>query len=647
MPVLQMQFEPGDYDAARPTVEELMARYEQWSQTPQGPGDASNLQLLLEWKVGYSDGRLDRWERDEVEEFLLGWCPRKLSVPADFANELTESIANGFVFLGEQGLLSSRGEDARVLAGHARSLAGLCEQKMSDPANFGMAKSIFSSVGVDLDENLTPDRLNEVMEQFNALPLEQRKAITDPGVQQSVPDRPVIGPVVLPTDDEVRESAAAAPVLATFAALNTYFEAPGRPLTAKGNIKLADAQALSEIIGSEPLEEKINNFTHQRHTSARMPNLDHWQWWARQAGALRTSKSRMIGVDAWRKRQAKDPVREASKAFGILMDHGVVDSFTFHNPWSNAEVIDALTGSLLALMLGSQTPVAFDTLVDVVLQYRDEVGPRPAFGDPDYQARRTRGDVDQMLTMLERAGVVVQRDVTHIPAAFREERVGGVVELTPFGVRTSVKEAQKAGFDVETIDSTAQLSANDLARLANQEVLSPESWMNLLVAWLGERDDRHQGLRDVFASLDDGILLIVLETITPEPLVEDFADVLQEAIETGPPEARLPALAYGWLAAYDRLNPSTVSAEAVTASRLTMLGMLATIDPASVPETMEADRTTQDLLAEVAVISQLMPPNVVALLDAIGRHHPDKAVAKSARRETLRVRSRLASQRRG
>jgi hypothetical protein len=54
-----------------------------------------------------------------------------------------------------------------------------------------------------------------------------------------------------------------------------------------------------------------------------------------------------------------------------------------------------------------------------------------------------------------------------------------------------------------------------------------------------------------------------------------------------------------------------------------------------------------DLIAEIAEISRLMPLNAVALLEAIGKHYPDAAVAKSARREALKVRSRLANQRLG
>ena len=256
----RMRFEPGDVEDARGTIEELADLYESWFRV-RHPGadadDGSDLEMLLDWKVNYGDGRLDEWSVADVEEFVLGWCPRKVSAPPSWAVPMVESVANGFVFLGERGLLSPSSDPADRLAAHTRSLAGECERRMGDPTNFGMAKSLFAGMGVDLEEEVTQEGLNSLMEQFNSLPFEQRKAFTDPFMGPGTQEQLSIGPVVLPSEEEVRAAAAAAPVLAGFRALSDYFEAPGRPLTAAGNIKLADAGALSEILGSEPLEESI------------------------------------------------------------------------------------------------------------------------------------------------------------------------------------------------------------------------------------------------------------------------------------------------------------------------------------------------------------------------------------------------------
>ena len=89
-----------------------------------------------------------------------------------------------------------------------------------------MAKGLVAGAGADFGSDLTPDSIQQIMDDFNALPYEQRKAITDPQIGQPEP-MPTIGPVVMPSDDEVRRSAAEAPVLRQFNALADFFKTPG------------------------------------------------------------------------------------------------------------------------------------------------------------------------------------------------------------------------------------------------------------------------------------------------------------------------------------------------------------------------------------------------------------------------------------
>jgi hypothetical protein len=82
-----MRFRPGDFEAANVVRDELIDRYDAW-QRQRHPAaevvDVAELGMLLDWKVGYGNGRFDAWAIGEVDEFLLDWCPRKLSVsPAE------------------------------------------------------------------------------------------------------------------------------------------------------------------------------------------------------------------------------------------------------------------------------------------------------------------------------------------------------------------------------------------------------------------------------------------------------------------------------------------------------------------------------------------------------------------------------------
>jgi hypothetical protein len=130
----------------------------------------------------------------------------------------------------------------------------------------------------------------------------------------------------------------------------------------------------------------------------------------------------------------------------------------------------------------------------------------------------------------------------------------------------------------------------------------------------------------------------------PQALEEDFAPVMRDLAASRPADDVLGAVATTWLLDHGRLDADRLPRDRLLAAGLTTLGLLAADDPEAVPAAMGADRPRQDHLDVVAAASRRMPPNVEALLDSIGRHHPDAAVAKAARKELLRVRSRLARQ---
>lgn len=60
---------------------------------PVDPIDAGDLGLLLDWKRSYGDERLGRWRRVEIEQFLLDWCPAKLSATAQQVQSLPAAVA--------------------------------------------------------------------------------------------------------------------------------------------------------------------------------------------------------------------------------------------------------------------------------------------------------------------------------------------------------------------------------------------------------------------------------------------------------------------------------------------------------------------------------------------------------------------------
>jgi hypothetical protein len=442
----------------------------------------------------------------------------------------------------------------------------------------------------------------------------------------------------------VRSSAAEAPVLRQFNALAEFFKAPGRRLTTKGNIRLADAEELSEILGAEPMAVVVGPRTFKKRSSEDMPNLDHWQWWAREAGALRVHKGRLVAVEAWKKRSTKDPVAEVRKAFEVLQRFGVYSSYRRMSLFSFGTFIDETDTAVLMMLLDSSRPMQFEDLASRIAAIRKEAGFQPVMGDPEFDYDLVKGALDDMFTVLERAGVIVQADLEFAEKRHRLRRVGGTVALTPFGTLMAVEQVRQSGFVVHTLDAASDLTAVRLAELATAETLDVEAWLTLVADWLDEQTDRPGAVRDLCDELTaNEMIFAVLATQLPAPLVDDFTAVLRHRLTTHAPDDVLAALAYRWLTKIGGLEADEADPQREAVSELIILGFLASADPQRTIESAAEDLPPEDFSAMVTNAARIMPPYVESLLEAIGRYYSDKAVAKNARRELLRVRSRLAN----
>ena len=103
-----MSFTVEDEDAFHARRDELVADFAAWLAASNVTGaDAGDAAVALDWKWGYQDGELGRWTVADLEEFLLGWCPRKLSMqPEEYAG-FPGSIRAFMTFLADRGLLTS------------------------------------------------------------------------------------------------------------------------------------------------------------------------------------------------------------------------------------------------------------------------------------------------------------------------------------------------------------------------------------------------------------------------------------------------------------------------------------------------------------------------------------------------------------
>jgi hypothetical protein len=104
----------------------------------------SDASLALDWKFGYGDGHLGRWTAGEITEFLVGWCPRKLSASQENCAAIPGNTTLLTDYLAARGLLAQESATAAVLRAAATDATAAFIAEMGNPARFGMAKALFA-----------------------------------------------------------------------------------------------------------------------------------------------------------------------------------------------------------------------------------------------------------------------------------------------------------------------------------------------------------------------------------------------------------------------------------------------------------------------------------------------------------------------
>lgn len=631
--------EDARYDTWR---DDLVADFDRFVQPFGLALDASDLGLLLDWKRSYGNGRLGRWRRVELEEFLLAWCPAKLSATAEEVQTLPVTVGLAMKFLAARGLLERGSDGVDELSEHAAGLHADFLTEMDNPANFGMAKSLFA--GLDLDgDDLSPETVEAAIARFNSLPDEERRALTG-GDAPGYPTRDiVVGPVTLPEEETLRSAALDSPVLQAFLGIADYCATPGRTLTKAGNLKLVDARALVELLDTGDVfrEPGDDDWRGSTRSAAQLPVLDHWKWWASEAGVLRKRQGRLVAVDAWRKRVGKDPLHELLDALHLLANVGPLRSvrWWFSDPIITA--LDASLGPLLGRLATSPDGADYDEVV------QDWQSMLQRLNVPEWWPGQGASYISLLVEVLERVGVAVHREAQASTTTIGSSvRSGGVVTLTPVGFRFAVELLRNQGVTVEVVPEPRAQTVGGLVTLAAD--VDPELWWTTTLGWLDAQVDQPAALQELLTELeraeDPALLLLILDPALDQ-VVDRLVPAMRRLARPGgdPSTDDLAMLAAEWLHRHGELGADQINEDALATSRVIALGRLAVSAPELVIEALTATPSS-DAYAFVQLIGQLLPRYAVELLEVIGQHHPDKGVAKAARKQLFRTRSRLVQQ---
>jgi len=608
----------------------------------------SDASLALDWKFGYGDGHLGRWTAGEITEFLVGWCPRKLSVSQEDCAAIPGNIALFTDYLATQGLLAQGSATAAVLRAAATDATEEFIAEMGNPASFGMAKALFAGAAAYGYDPTDEAGLAAWMERFNSLSDKERDVILPDSVLHAggpavAPRRRSLPPVVLPPDEVIEASKAAAPVLPMFAKL-ARFAGAGRRLTPNGHLNLADARELVTLLDTgDVMDPRIGDRVFRTRSSAELPRLRLVFTWAKKAGVVRVLHGRVVAT----KRGlalADDLAGMFDKALDALLAVGPIGAQTPPGAWARwpevDQVIDSITVHLLIPPYMAGCPVPLADITDLATHAITGVfdfGQTPG----DYVIRHVGWDVARLADGMELAGVLRRVGASADDEELNLVRPGGDVELTPAGLAALRSRLAAAGYDTPAAGRLASASAAGLVTgIDPADSLSSAAEVD---AWLRRRTPEQAlaELADAARQISNlplqNIALSIMTDIGPEAAAPHIRQLAADRVARG---AALCWLAdHGLVAERELYDPGDLETfcdvlanRLLTAGQVGLAGCLA----------LAGDEAAQARLA--SELGGCATTSAEPVLEAIGRYHPVKAVAKAARKALFQRRSRLASQ---
>ncbi|MDJ0379338.1 hypothetical protein [Streptomyces sp. G-G2] len=257
---MRMHYEPDD-DGFETARDVFVGRLERWAVQVQGSDavDAFAVAVALDYRHGATvDGRLGLWEPRHVQAFLLDWAPRTLTVlPGEELPEAPEALRLLLRYLEATGLADPRGTDLDTLLGAVDDTAAGYPQAMADRTRWGLAKfwtTLAAEQGVDLGSPAALARFTErarrgdIPYDEDVLQAIAARHMTEgpPGSLRAEPQLPV----TLPPPETLRAEAGRVTLLGMLQGLTEWAGREGRPLTATGRLKTADARELAERLGT-------------------------------------------------------------------------------------------------------------------------------------------------------------------------------------------------------------------------------------------------------------------------------------------------------------------------------------------------------------------------------------------------------------
>ena len=621
--LVRLRFDPGDEDAYHDARDALLDELGDWldGSEQERAAAVADVRIFLDWRYHDSSGVLDEFAPKDLTEFLLEWCPHQFRGHPNGAPYLCNAIAVYVDFMSATGRLIGGADRAARLRKLATDLAPTVAAEMSDPTSEVAA---FSSD--DEDERLQA-ALDEIEARYGPSEFEEPEPYELPFLY------------IPPRVPEVEAVAAAAPLLAKVDALRDYLSSEGEPLTQKGNLKLADGRALIALLETgDEMDPQIGDKTWRTSSTANLPYLNFILDIAKDAGAVRVHQRRLVPVNAWAGRTA---LQRADALFASIVQLGPLESLYSGRIWYLDDLHELLDDGIvhwLAPLLADDTAeLPFQSFLEwaqSVVSRRIAPYVTRWLNDLDEYTDRYMGRIFEVLADV---GVVRWRNRIERPQEYgRSYWTGGFVMLSALGRHLLPDYLDRAGYVLRRAESVADADGADLI----EALLSvPETQHAAVLAhWQAGRPavERVQMLTEAIASSDSAAgrsvgfaALDVFDIGVVEPLVRQLLDT------------QVAGHAALWLIARD-------PADAATLGSFVDIAVFIDVLSADLDAPEELCRTFTEMSEPLQLLENIWrhpAPETALVLDALGRHLPNRALAKAARKAAVRHRSWIANQR--
>lgn len=615
----------GEIEQYCAAKEALIERFGAWSAGGEGGADDHVLLApLLDDKL-VRDGLIARWSEQDLERFLTGTVPRRLTL-SDWS--MAPRLLHRWIdFLSDSDLLTPDHGPVAELHGAVDRATPAYLESMANPVEWGSAK--FWSVAM-LEHGVDAEDDTEVERFFAAV--DSGDVEVDDETAEAVEARDELEPVAqpaywLPPIPEPAGDGTGASGTEMVARIRGLLEwvGRGRELSATGEISDTEFRDLAAALGLQDDRFQVGILLE----------------WATHAYLVRSTGDRLVRT------QISEPLLEQPEVLCnrlwetfLLLEDVFTEEFGELERFAEGEsVFLHLVQNTLRMLYSQAEPLPLELLVSLTISSLLNEQDRDPAGIGNGERAALRAMLRRMLRQWEWLGAVRTSvsDCTELAALIgsavpqETDPDHTVIELMPLGQEPARRSLEATGFVVPTVDGMARYPAEVLV-LAVQEC-PPRAGEVAVSAWIDARGQQAAcaELGSLLRTVDDPLVrlgaLSALEHAGSDG-VQAVRQLCEDAVAG--PAARM------WLRDRAEAEVTTRPGDEVV-SVLDSMSVAVDEDVRAFLSEFKESPTT-DQIALVEQIARVPHCRADSVLEVVAEGHPDSRVASVARRSLEKVR---------